>query len=371
MNEKNNMMTLATGQTMMMTGGQTMAMATVDPAIVAAAETSKQRIQAAYIMAFQKRRDIEEVRANALKLCAIPKFAEQFVTYKPMGKGKVAVDSIRAMEGLASVYGNIQSDFQVTIDNEIEYRAKIYVTDLETNITYSDEINLKKTVERKSSFDRQVVGERVNSKGEVVYIVVATEDEMIVKINSAKSKALRNCLHRMIQPWLIEECREKAMETIRRGIKENPDAEKRKILDAFTNIGVTPTDLAKYLGHPVSSLTEAELINLRETYSSVRSGETSFWEFLKAKEEAEAEEDGKGKKGKLFGKDKKEPKSEPVDVGMSDLDLLAMLIEEKNIPTTAEQVKEYIESKGDIFNYEMVAPIINSIVTKMLAEQGE
>lgn len=354
---------------LMMLPEQTAAMVTVDPAIVAAAEASKQRIQAAYIMAYQKPRDIEQVRTNALKLCSIPTFAEQFVSYKPIGKNRVAVDSIRAMEGLASVYGNLQSDFQVTIDNETEYRGKLYVTDLEANLTYSDEINLKKTVERKSAYDREVVGERVNSKGEKVYIVLATEDEMLNKINAAKSKAMRNCLHRTIPPWLIEECREKAKETLAKGIKENPDAEKRKILDAFAAIGVTPSDLAKYLGHPTNALTEAELIDLRGVYSSVKSGEASFWDFLKAKDEENNGDADEGKKGKLFGKGKKAAKETPAgDQGEpSDLERLKALIDEKGIPVTAEEVKDYVEKQGDIFSYDMVAPMVNDIANQILA----
>lgn len=345
--------------------------AAATPAIVAAAEASKQRIQAAYIMAYQKPRDIEQVRTNALKLCSMPTFAEQFVSYKPIGKSRVAVDSIRAMEGLASVYGNLQSDFQVTIDNETEYRAKIYVTDLEANLTYSDEINLKKTVERKSAFDREVIGQRVNSKGETVYIVLATEDEMLNKINAAKSKAMRNCLHRTIPPWLIEECREKAKETLAKGIKENPDAEKRKILDAFAAIGVTPSDLAKYLGHPTNALTEAELIDLRGVYSSVKSGEASFWDFLRAKDEADGGDNEDGKKGKLFGKGKKAEKETPAaaDQGEpSDLERLKKLIDDKGIPVTAEEVKDYVEKQGDIFSFDIIAPIINDIANQVLAE---
>ena len=53
----------------------------------------------------------------------------------------------------------------------------------------------------------------------------------------------------------------------------------------------------------------------------------------------------------------------------SDVEKLKRLIEEKGIPVTAEAVKEYVESKGEIFSYDMLAPNIDRIVEKM--EMGE
>ena len=53
----------------------------------------------------------------------------------------------------------------------------------------------------------------------------------------------------------------------------------------------------------------------------------------------------------------------------SDLEKLKKLIDEKGIPATAEEVKAYVESKGEIFSFNMIAPNINQIVEKM--EMGE
>ena len=58
------------------------------------------------------------------------------------------------------------------------------------------------------------------------------------------------------------------------------------------------------------------------------------------------------------------PKAEP-----SDVEKLQALIDEKGIPATAEEVKAYVESKGEIFSFDMVAPNLNQIVEKM--EMGE
>lgn len=52
----------------------------------------------------------------------------------------------------------------------------------------------------------------------------------------------------------------------------------------------------------------------------------------------------------------------------SDMEKLAALIAEKNIPVTAEQVRDYVESNGEIFSFEMVKPNMNRIAEAILAE---
>ena len=53
---------------------------------------------------------------------------------------------------------------------------------------------------------------------------------------------------------------------------------------------------------------------------------------------------------------------------MSDIDKLQALIDERGIPVTAQEVKAYIESKGEMFVYDLVAPNLSRIVEKVLAE---
>lgn len=51
---------------------------------------------------------------------------------------------------------------------------------------------------------------------------------------------------------------------------------------------------------------------------------------------------------------------------LSDLEKLSALIAEKNIPVTAEKVRNYVEQNGEIFAFEMVAPNINRIAEAIL-----
>ena len=60
-----------------------------------------------------------------------------------------------------------------------------------------------------------------------------------------------------------------------------------------------------------------------------------------------------------------EAKAEPEP---TDMEKLAAMIAEKNIPVTAEQVRDYVESNGEIFSFDMVKPNLNRIAEAILAE---
>lgn len=57
----------------------------------------------------------------------------------------------------------------------------------------------------------------------------------------------------------------------------------------------------------------------------------------------------------------------------TDLEKLAELIDRKGIPVTAEAVRDWVTSRGEIFSYDMVAPSIDAIAGLMLsgADSGE
>ena len=61
---------------------------------------------------------------------------------------------------------------------------------------------------------------------------------------------------------------------------KDPDAEKRRIVDAFAEIGVSPSDLRAYLGHDVEKTQAKELQGLRDAYQALKEGETTFAELM-------------------------------------------------------------------------------------------
>ena len=153
---------------------QLLAIATANPAVIAAAETAKAMIQAAYIVALQRPRNEDQARAKILKACKRPEFAERVEFAKPVGKKKIKGASIRFAELAIREWGNVRANVQVVYEDDHFRRTSVSVIDLETNLQYAVELTIKKTVERKNSKDREVISDRLNSYGDTVYIVVAT-----------------------------------------------------------------------------------------------------------------------------------------------------------------------------------------------------
>jgi len=61
---------------------------------------------------------------------------------------------------------------------------------------------------------------------------------------------------------------------------EDPKAKLRRVIDAFTEIGVSPEMLEQYLGHTLDSSSPAEIEDLRTMYKNIRAGETTFHQEL-------------------------------------------------------------------------------------------
>ena len=271
-------------------GSSMTAMHKSDPAAIAAAEAVKARIQSAYIMALQKPRNVDDARARILRSCKRPAFAERVEFAKPVGKTKVRGPSIRFAELALREWENVLTETQVVYEDDEVRRIKVLVTDLESNSTHSKEIVINKTVERKNPEGREVLYERINSTGEKVYVVRATEDEIHNKEAAMVSKAIRNEGLRLIPSDIIDEAIETARATLRNRDAKDPDAAKKAVIDAFSELNIRPLDLEDYLGHKLELISPGELEELRGIYRAIRDGETRWIDVLEARKKPEKEE---------------------------------------------------------------------------------
>lgn len=229
-------------------------------------------IHARYTLALRRPRDLDRVRVDLLKDCQRPRFAQVARYAKPMGGSKIEGPSIRFVEAAIRHFRNVLPESMVIFDDERRRIVRVSVTDLENNITYSQDVAVDKTVERRNGADRQIVGQRQNSKGETVFVVLATEDELSTKQAAAVSKALRTCALRLLPGDLVDEAMEAVIATRRGGAKTDPDAERKKICDDFAEVGVTPEQLKEYLGHDLVALSEKEASHLWDVRCAMKEG---------------------------------------------------------------------------------------------------
>jgi hypothetical protein len=265
-----------------------------DLSVRAMAKQAEAQVQARYVMAMQNRRDIMRARAALLKDCERPFFAEKAIYRKPIGDG-IEGPSIRLAEAAARAMGNILTDVSAIYDDDKKKIVRVMASDLESNVTYTKDMTVNKTVERsKPTAGRKIISQRANSRGNPVFVIEATDDEILDREGALASKAMRTCILRLIPGDILEEAVQKCYETMDNKDAQDPDAARKKLFDAFGALGVSVDQITAYLGHASDSLNLKELRELRGIYTAIKDGEASWAEAIAStssdKPEAKAED---------------------------------------------------------------------------------
>lgn len=272
-----------------------------ETAATAVAARQQALVQARFIVALQRPRDVDEFRVRLLKECKRPGFAELAEYARPVGKEfneetgkwekKIARGpSVHLIRTALALYKNIDADSVTVFENADSRVTHAYVLDLETNVGWGRTLVIPKITEKRG-FEgrggkveppkgRDVIGERVNSDGQPVFICRATEDETRNKESSLVAKAQRENGRAVLPRDIIDEAIRVSKATIAAADKQDPDAAKRRVIDGFAELNVSPSDLAEYLGHSVDKISPSELAELRKVFVSLREGEVSWVEVM-------------------------------------------------------------------------------------------
>ena len=268
-------------------------------------------IKVAAQLAMMRPRNIMTVRDNILRTCSRPEFAEAAIWSKPVGGKTLAGPSIRLAEQLAREMGNIKIQKLMIEDTDERRTIKIIGWDLESSMSYSEDIIIKKVVERRQAKGRDVVYERQNTHGDTVFGVTATDDELLNAENARSSKVIRNIILRLVPEDLISEARQRCEQTMKNKAAADPQGELKKITDGFSAVGVRPSDLTTYLGHPLEQVQPAEIVDLRQVYASLRDGETTWAAVMEQRAFAQ----GKGGSVATLDTGRQRPTLKPVEEG--------------------------------------------------------
>jgi len=224
---------------------------------------------------------MDQVRQEVLHECKRFLFAESALYRLEFGRDVVSGLSIRFVEIAMVAMGNMASEVTTVYDDDARRIVSVTVTDFEKNVSHSKQITVRKEVERRRLRDGQdAISERTNKYGDTVYLVRATDDEIVSKEAAMVSKAVRTCALRVIPGWLQDEAEAAARATQRKRDAEDPDAARRKLADAFAELNVTPADLRAYLGHDLAKTSPAQFQDLRGIYRAIRDGERSWQDYL-------------------------------------------------------------------------------------------
>lgn len=268
-------------------GGSSQTLAVVETASAAIAAQSKAMVESRYIMAMRNPRNWDQVRADLLKECRRPSFANNPSAYyrKPIGQGVEGL-GIRFVEVALRCMKNVLVETTMIFEDETKEVHRVSVTDLEANITYPLDVRVSKTVERsKPNGDGSYISIRKNSYGKDVYTVAGTDDDLLNKRGALISKAIRTIGLRIIPGDLCDEAEEIIKRIRLDDAAKDPDAERKKIVDAFAAIGVGAGDLAEYLGHDLGRCSPAQIVTLRGIYGAIKDGEATWQSVMQNKAE--------------------------------------------------------------------------------------
>ena len=263
-------------------------LAATNPVTDAIIAKERASIEARWVMAMRRPRNIDNVRQLVLRECRRPGFAEAAMYHRPAGNKKdektgqwvtnfIEGLSIRFAEVAMRCMTNIDATSQTIFDGDRDRVVRVSVTDFETNITWSKDLTVRKTVERKQlKRGQRPLGERVNSYGDRVFIVEASDDEVAVKEAAMISKASRTLILRCVPGDIQDEAKAMCKRIASDKTAQDPAAAKTKVLDAFSTLGVLPSQLADYLGKPLEQARPPEIDSLRNLYTAIRDGELTW-----------------------------------------------------------------------------------------------
>lgn len=268
------------------------------------AARAKALVEARFIVAMQRPRNIDVVRTKLLKAVERPGFADADIErngkkkqpgsawYKlPYGDGAEGF-SIRFAEECMRVMGNLDIECQVIWEDDKKRLVQVTVTDLETNIAIPKQITIEKTMIRLSAKKGQhVIGRRINSQGKETVIIEADELEMAKKQNAAESKAIRNAILRLVPGDIQAECRRRILEIRHGETAKDPDGARKRMIDAFARINVSPVDLEEYTGIELGKLSPPQIDHLRELHGAIKIGETTWKAVIDAERAERNQED--------------------------------------------------------------------------------
>lgn len=238
-------------------------------------------IQARWMIAIRRPRQMDDVRANMIKECRRPAFARKAIYSLPRGNKTIRGLTIRFAEMAMAAMGNMSVEAQTLFDDHTHRIVRLTVTNFEGNSTWSSDLYVPKTKEVKQlGRGQRAIQSRANSYGDIVHLVDATDDDVAMKQAALISKASRTGILRLVPASLISECFERCETVSADEAAKDPDGEKKKILDAFAEHNVQPSWLAEWLGHPVEQVTPAQLVELRHLLVAIREGEATLQEAM-------------------------------------------------------------------------------------------
>lgn len=255
-------------------------------------------VQAAVTVAQARPRNESMALKRALESCQTTEVAETAFFKFPRGGETVSGESIHLAVELARCWGNIDYGIMELDRDDDKHMSEMlaFAWDLETNT--------------KARMTFLVPHRRDTRSGPK-----ALTDMRDIYENNANNGArrLRECIFRVLPPYLKEQAKQACIETLRRGTGNKPlKVRIAEAIKAFEGLGISLERLEAKSGKS-SAWTDVDVANLQVSYRSISRQEVSADEEFPRVGSEQVEQDAK----KLVESRKKAPEPEP-ETGRSD-----------------------------------------------------
>lgn len=222
-------------------------------------------IQAAILMAKHAPRNESQCFINIIEACKRPMLAESAQYTYPRGGQLVKGPSIRLAEVLARAWGNVRVGITITTQDADKTEARAYAFDMQTNYMIDQ--------------DFVVPHKRTTKKG-----VTKLTDERDIRelVQNIGSRYLRGCILRLIPGDVVESALEQVEKTLLSS--DVPIAERiKRMVVAFSELGVGVEHIEKRLGHNLDATIPAELVTLQTIFKTIKDGMADRSQFFDIK----------------------------------------------------------------------------------------
>lgn len=221
---------------------------------LAQATREMSEVQAAMMVAQARPRNQQVAIDRILTACARPKLAETALYQYARGGTNITGPSIRLAEALAQSWGNLSVGVRELEQRDGESTVEAFAHDMETNTRIVKVFQVKHERHTKR-------GVKDLTDPRDVYELVANQG----------SRRLRACILGVIPGDVVESAVEACTDTLRANIEVTPETI-AKMLEAFSGYGVSKAQIEAKIQRRIDTLTPGLMIQLRNTYSSMKDG---------------------------------------------------------------------------------------------------
>jgi len=286
--------------------------AAVDVAAATQIAHAQAVVQARYVMAIQRPRNEAQFRSRLIDAVGDPEFAALCEYSRPVGKEKNAQGkwvekvakgpTIHLLRTALRLFGNNGSEPAIITETPDLRIGAITISDYESNFhvvrTYAIEKRIEKrgypnreTRQIEPPPGREILGTRINTDGEEVFIVRMNLDELRKEELRQTALAKRAAAEEFLPRHIIRAALLKAVKTTHDADARDPAGARNKLIDAFAELRIMAADLEFYLGHSLERLTSEELSDLRGVWTRISNEEASWEECLRERNPSGSTED--------------------------------------------------------------------------------